>query len=62
MLAAGLESVGITKERVSAAFGVKDCGCGERQGRLNDLGRRILGIGVTRSDESANLTLTPKDY
>lgn len=44
MVAAGLSAVGITPERVSAALGVKDCGCKKRQAALNDLGRR-LGIG-----------------
>jgi len=44
MVAAGLGAVGITPERVSAALGVKDCGCKKRQQQLNDLGRR-LGIG-----------------
>jgi hypothetical protein len=43
-VAAGLSAVGITPERVSAALGVKDCGCKKRQARLNELGRR-LGIG-----------------
>jgi len=51
-LAAALEAIGITKARVSAALGVKDCGCGERQDALNALGRKILGIGVTQSDVS----------
>lgn len=44
MVAAGLSAVGITPERVSAALGVKDCGCKKRQEALNALGRR-LGIG-----------------
>jgi hypothetical protein len=44
MVAAGLSAVGITPERVSAALGVKDCGCKQRQQKLNELGRR-LGIG-----------------
>jgi hypothetical protein len=44
MVAAGLSAVGITPERVSAALGVKDCGCKKRQAKLNELGRR-LGIG-----------------
>jgi hypothetical protein len=44
MVAAGLSAVGITPEQVSAALGVKDCGCKKRQQQLNDLGRR-LGIG-----------------
>lgn len=43
MVAAGLASVGITPERVSAVTG-KPCGCKERQAALNALGRR-LGIG-----------------
>lgn len=47
MVAAGLATVGITKERaqaVASAVGVKDCGCKKRQQALNELGRRI-GIG-----------------
>lgn len=44
IVAAGLSAVGITPERVSAALGVKDCGCKKRQQALNALGRR-LGIG-----------------
>lgn len=44
MVAAGLSAVGITKERVANAFGVKDCGCRKRQEQLNRLGKR-LGIG-----------------
>lgn len=43
MVAAGLRSVGITPERVSALIG-KPCGCKGRQEKLNELGRR-LGIG-----------------
>ena len=43
MVAAGLASVGITKERVSAAIG-GDCGCAKRQQALNDIGRKF-GIG-----------------
>lgn len=43
MVAAGLERAGITKDRVSAALG-GDCGCAERQQRLNRLGKRF-GIG-----------------
>jgi hypothetical protein len=41
LVAAGLSAIGITPERVSAALGVKDCGCKKRQQQLNDLGRRI---------------------
>lgn len=43
-VAAGLSAIGITPERVSAALGVKDCGCKQRQARLNELGRKF-GIG-----------------
>lgn len=38
-----LSAVGITKERVSKALG-RPCGCGKRQEKLNELGRK-LGIG-----------------
>lgn len=44
MVAAGLERVGITKERVSAAIG-RPCRCGERQQKMNDFGRKYLGMG-----------------
>jgi hypothetical protein len=44
MVASGLWAVGITKERVSAAFG-KPCRCGERQQKMNEFGRKYLGIG-----------------
>ena len=50
-VASALESIGITKERVSSALG-RDCGCAKRQAALNELGRKV-GIGVTLSDESA---------
>lgn len=43
----GLNSIGITKQRVQAAaawVGVKDCGCEQRQQQLNELGYAI-GIG-----------------
>jgi hypothetical protein len=43
MVAAGLSSIGITKERVSAVVG-GECGCQQRQEALNKLGRKI-GIG-----------------
>lgn len=43
MVADGLASVGITKERVSKAIG-RPCGCGKRQETLNELGRKF-GIG-----------------
>lgn len=48
MVAAGLESIGITKHRVSAittAITGKPCRCGERQEMINKLGRRV-GIGI----------------
>jgi hypothetical protein len=44
MVAAGLDAVGITKERVQAvasAVGVKDCGCRKRQDALNRLGEKL---------------------
>ena len=47
MVAAGLDAVGITKDRVQAVarrVGIKDCGCRKRHQRLNELGRK-LGIG-----------------
>lgn len=47
MVAAGLDAVGITKDRVQAVasrVGIKDCGCRKRQQRLNEIGRK-LGIG-----------------
>jgi hypothetical protein len=44
MVSAGLSAIGITPERVSAALGVKDCGCRKRAEALNRLGRK-LGIG-----------------
>lgn len=43
IVAAGLATVGITKERVSKAIG-RDCGCAKRQAALNEFGKR-LGIG-----------------
>lgn len=39
MVAAGLSAVGITKERVTKLMG-KDCGCAERQKKLNELGQQ----------------------
>lgn len=47
MVAAGLDAVGITKDRVQAVarrVGIKDCGCRKRHQRLNEIGRK-LGIG-----------------
>jgi hypothetical protein len=51
MVAAGLSAVGITKDRAQAvaqAVGLQDCGCAERQRRLNELGQK-LGIGGPES-------------
>lgn len=48
IIAAKLESVGITKDRVQAVaskVGIRDCGCGKRQKMANDLGAKYLGIG-----------------
>lgn len=48
MVAAGLEAIGITKERYQIAkekLGLqRSCNCGKRQKRLNEIGRK-LGIG-----------------
>lgn len=42
-VAAGLQKVGITKQRVSKVM-KRPCRCGRRQKKLNELGRKI-GIG-----------------
>lgn len=42
MVAATLDSVGITKDRVAAITGSKDCGCKERQAAMNRFGDRVL--------------------
>lgn len=47
MIASGLASVGITKERaqrVARAVGLKDCGCGKRHRMANLLGAKYLGL------------------
>jgi|688.fasta_scaffold00210_33 hypothetical protein len=44
-VAVGLESVGVTKDRVSAVIGMP-CNCPERQAKLNSLGKKYLGIGA----------------
>jgi hypothetical protein len=49
-IAAGLDAIGITKERVAAVLG--DCGCEQRQQLLNELGNRI-GIGTPPRQPSA---------
>ena len=43
MVAAVLDAIGITKERVAAVVG-GDCGCDKRQEALNNIGRKF-GIG-----------------
>jgi hypothetical protein len=42
-VAAGLSSIGITKERVEAVVG-GPCGCGERAAWLNQAGAKWLGL------------------
>lgn len=52
MVAAGLDAIGITKERVQAAasaVGIKDCGCQQRQQKMNSWGAKHLGIGTPES-------------
>jgi len=47
MVAAGLDAIGITKERaqaVASAFGVSDCGCPKRQQAMNEFGAKFLGL------------------
>lgn len=46
-VAIGLHKVGVTRERyvrAKRALGLKGCGCGRRQRKLNELGRKV-GIG-----------------
>lgn len=55
MVADGLASVGITKERVQAvasAVGIEDCGCEERQAILNRIGSEFLGMPEGRDVET----------
>jgi hypothetical protein len=58
-VAAGLEKLGITKQRVSRLLG-RPCKCRERQRRLNELGR-VVGIGrgqaATAQPPSSNKSL-----
>lgn len=52
MVAAGLDAIGITKDRVQAvasAVSVKDCGCKQRQQKMNSWGAKHLGIGTPES-------------
>jgi len=44
IVAAGLDAIGVTKERVQAVaskVGIKDCGCAKRQAALNRLGEKL---------------------
>lgn len=43
-VASALSTVGITEERVSKALG-RPCACKQRQQKMNDWGRKWLGIG-----------------
>ncbi len=43
LVAAGLDAIGITKERVNRMVG-GDCGCGKRQAALNAAGAKWLGL------------------
>ena len=48
IVAHAFATVGITKDRaqaVASAVGIADCGCTQRQERLNEWGREWLGIG-----------------
>jgi hypothetical protein len=51
MIAAGLDAVGITKERVEAVVG-GPCGCSERQAAMNAVGAKYIGLspGSTASE------------
>lgn len=52
-VAAALDTFGITKDRVAAAIGVKDCGCQQRQQWLNEFGTRI-GIGTPKFHQTGS--------
>lgn len=55
MVAAGLASIGITKDRaqaVATAVGVKDCGCAGRRAKLNELGAKYLGLPTGSTSEN----------
>jgi hypothetical protein len=47
IVAHGLGVVGVTKERVSRVIG-RPCRCSDRQKVLNEIGRKYLGIGVSK--------------
>jgi hypothetical protein len=54
-----LESVGVTKERVSrvaSIVGVKDCGCEKRKQYLNEVGK-MVGLGITPQDSQTDGSL-----
>jgi hypothetical protein len=55
-VAFALNAVGITKRRVAAALGVKDCGCQQRQQWLNEVGYRV-GIGTPDHDHTGTTDL-----
>lgn len=44
MVKGALSAIGITEERVSKAIG-RPCGCGKRAEKLNEWGKKNLGIG-----------------
>lgn len=54
-VAAGLSAIGITKERaqaVASAVGAKDCGCRQRQAKLNEIGAKYLGLPTGSTPEN----------
>jgi chromosome segregation ATPase len=58
MVAAGLSAVGITKDRAQAvaqAVGLRDCGCAERQRRLNELEPVVPTLNERIKDLEATL-------
>lgn len=44
MVKGALSAIGITEERVTKAIG-RPCGCGKRAEKLNEWGKKNLGIG-----------------
>lgn len=59
-----LESVGVTKERVSRVakvVGVKDCGCEKRKQYLNEVGKMVgIGLGADASQDDVSLGDLPR--
>ena len=59
-----LESVGVTKERVSkvaSIVGVQDCGCEKRKQYLNEVGKMVgLGLGAEASQTDVSLGDLPR--